>query len=141
MEPVNFQNVSKKKGNRVSEIGRFHNKDLTRGLELFNRAQFFDAHEALEDLWRALPRSSPSKKHLQGLVQLAVAFHHESRGNFRGAKSVLDRALRNLAGAETSFPSLDLEPLRAEMFAWQNYLADRKHRPATPRITLRDARS
>ena len=25
------------------------------GLELFNRGHFFDAHEVLEDVWRALP--------------------------------------------------------------------------------------
>lgn len=116
-------------------------REFEAALELFNQKMFFEAHEALEDLWRAVPRSNPAKKHCQGLVQLAVAFHHESRGNFRGAKSVLDRALRNLAGAESSLPRLDLETLRRELSAWQGYLADRQHRPATPRITLRSRRS
>src|ERR1017187_8161908 len=82
--------------------------DLSRGLKLFNRAHFFDAHEELEDAWRESPRGSSLRRHLQGLVQLAVAFHHESRTNLVGARSVLDRALRNLNGAEDSFPSLDL---------------------------------
>ncbi len=115
--------------------------DFETALRLFNRARFFDAHEALEELWRGLPRSDPARKHFQGLVQLAVAFHQESRGNLRGAKSVLDRALRNLAGAEASFPALDLELLRHEMSAWQSYLVDRNERPATPQITLRSRRS
>lgn len=97
--------------------------DLTRGLKLFNRAHFFDAHEALEDAWRESPRGSPLHRHLQGLVQLAVAFHHESRTNLVGARSVLDRALRNLNGAEDSFPSLDLVRLRADLAAWQRHLA------------------
>ena len=115
-----------------------HKQDLRHALELFNRTQFFDAHEALEDLWRPLPRSHPAKKHLQGLVQLAVALHHASRGNLRGAKSVLDRALRNLGGAEESFPDLDLEKLRDDMAAWRELLSLRHAAPAPPRITWRN---
>lgn len=109
-----------------------------RGLDLFNRAHFFDAHEVLEDVWRALPRTSAMKKHLQGVVQLAVAFHHESRGNMRGARSVLDRALRNLTGAERSFPTLDLDQLRADMADWQKHLAGAGPRPDPPQIALRN---
>ena len=30
------------------------------GIELFNRAAFFDAHEALEDVWRAAPHRRKS---------------------------------------------------------------------------------
>ena len=107
------------------------------GVSAFNRAHFFDAHEVLEDVWRALPATSAAKKHLQGLVQLAVAFHHESRGNLRGARSLLDRALWNLTGAERSFPSLDLARLRAEIADWQKHLAGDAHRPAPPQIALR----
>jgi hypothetical protein len=112
--------------------------DFETALRLFNRARFFDAHEVLEDLWRDLPKSSLAKKHLQGLVQVAVAFHHESRGNLRGAKSVLERALRNLAGAEVSFPNVELERLRHELAAWQRHLAGREHRPGLPQIALRN---
>ncbi|MBZ5548065.1 MAG: DUF309 domain-containing protein [Acidobacteriia bacterium] len=108
--------------------------NVRRGLTLFNSARFFEAHEALEDVWRALPRTSAAKKHLQGLVQLAVPFHHESRGNLRGARSVLDRALRNLTGAEMSFPTLDLGQLRADMADWQRHLAGAAPRPAPPQI-------
>lgn len=114
------------------------NRAFDRGLDLFNRARFFDAHEVLEDVWRALPRTSATKKHLQGLVQLAVAFHHESRGNLTGARSVLDRALRNLTGADRSFPALDLARLRAEIADWQKHLAGAGPRPAPPQIALRD---
>ena len=95
------------------------NGDLSRGIDLFNRSQFFEAHEALEDVWRSLrfrlqvpprsvnrPSDSPEnlRLHLQALIQLAVAFHHQSTGNTVGASSVLNRALHNLCGAEHSFP-------------------------------------
>jgi predicted metal-dependent hydrolase len=108
------------------------NPDFARGVELFNHAHFFDAHEVLEDLWRPLPRDAPLRRHLQGMVQLAVAFHHESTGNYVGARSVLARALRNLDGAENSFPHVDLDRLRAELELWLRYLirppdTDKKH--------------
>ena len=132
-----------------------NHEDLIKGVDLFNRAHFFDAHEVLEDVWRCVPRDRPSRRHLQGLIQLAVAFHHESTGNDVGAHSVLERAMRNLNGADSSFPDLDLDRLRAELAPWRKYLADsesagaknkkkldgrnvHRHRaPALPRIMLR----
>jgi hypothetical protein len=75
-----------------------HSIDLrsyNHGIRLFNQQQFFDAHEVLEDVWRAAP--AKEKKFLQGLIQLAVALHHHSRGNTVGALSLLKRAARNLA--------------------------------------------
>jgi predicted metal-dependent hydrolase len=110
---------------------------LARGLDLFNRAHFFDAHEVLEDVWRESAHGKPRRRHLQGLVQLAVAFHHESRNNLVGARSVLERALRNLAGAEDSFPQLDLDCLRSGLAHWQRHLAGAGPRPAAPLIIPR----
>jgi predicted metal-dependent hydrolase len=115
--------------------------ELMRGLDLFNRAHFFDAHEVLEDVWRPTRRGTKKRRHLQGLVQLAVALHHESRGNLVGARSVLDRALRNLAGAEQSLPQLDLDRLRSECSHWQRHLAGKSPRPSLPCITLRTAQT
>jgi predicted metal-dependent hydrolase len=117
-----------------------------RGVALFNRGHFFDAHEVLEDVWRSLPRDSPSRRqlrlHVQGIIQLAVAFHHESAGNLVGARSVLERAIRNLNGADTSLPDLDLERLRADLKPWREYLAnssrdgqeDRRHGHGAPHL-------
>src|SRR5260370_9937039 len=100
-----------------------HENQLLRGLALFNSSRFFDAHEVLEDAWREAPRHSPLRRHLQGMVQLAVAFHHQSKGNHVGARSVLERAVRNISGADISFPDLDLDRLRASLEILQRYLA------------------
>jgi uncharacterized protein len=119
------------------------------GLALFNSARFFDAHEALEDAWREAPLHGRLRQHFQGIVQLAVAFHHQSTGNYTGARSVLERALRNLHGAEESFPELDLKSLRTSLEPWREYLARRRApssadhadgpaRPELPKIRLRD---
>ena len=113
------------------------NESFALGLDLFNRGHFFEAHEALEDIWRALGRDLPSRRlrlHLQGLIQLAVAFHHHSTGNLVGARSVLARALRNLRGAERSFPDLDFERLRGEMVDWERHLAGVGSRPRAPHL-------
>src|SRR5258705_13663571 len=96
--------------------------DWKHGLTLFNSERFFEAHEALEDVWREGPSHGHLRRHLQGLVQTAVAFHHQSTGNLDGAQSVLERALWNLNGAEESFPELDLESLRASLGLWLDYL-------------------
>jgi hypothetical protein len=61
---------------------------------------------------------------------LAVAFHHQSSGNLVGAQSVLERALRNLAGAKDSFPDMDWKDLRTKLKPWREYLAEARHTPA-----------
>jgi len=58
---------------------------------LWNDGKFFEAHEALEALWiRTRDREQ------QGLIQAAVALHHLRRGNVRGARKMIDRALSRL---------------------------------------------
>jgi predicted metal-dependent hydrolase len=108
------------------------NEDIKRGLDLFNNGHFFDAHEVLEGVWRSIPRDQPGdgpslqqlRRQVQGMVQLAVAFHHVSTGNRVGARSVLERAVQNLDGADSSFPELDLGQMRAELAPWREYLDD-----------------
>ena len=105
---------------------RPHRLGLERGVDLFNRACFFEAHEVLEDIWRSVGHEEPARRHWQGLVQLAVAFHHQSTGNFLGARSVMERALRNLRGGEHTFPDLDLDRLRTDLTPWREFLEEAK---------------
>jgi uncharacterized protein len=67
---------------------------LARGVELFNAHRFWDAHEAWEELW--LKSEGDQKQFLQGLIQLAAAYHHVQRGTFRGGVRLFDAALRRL---------------------------------------------
>ena len=53
------------------------------GIELFNRGEFFEAHEVWEDLWHEC--ASADRRFYQALIQAAVAAHHWGRGNAAGA--------------------------------------------------------
>ncbi len=104
------------------------------GIELFNRAAFFDAHEALEDVWRAAPLAE--KKFLQGLIQVAVALHHYGNGNTAGARSVLRRAFRNLALYPRDFGGIESAGLLHSISEWQRALDEGTAVPALPRIVF-----
>ncbi len=97
-----------------------HRAAFQHGIDLFNAKKFFDAHEVWEDVWRAAPAGE--KKFLQGLIQIAVALHHHSRGNLQGARSLLARAQRNLSNYPDSFAGLDLGSIRAAVAGCQRAL-------------------
>ena len=102
-----------------------------RGLDLFNRGEFFEAHEVLEDVWRAAPEQE--RKFLQGLIQVAVALHHHSQGNIVGARSVLARARKNLACYPGKFAGVYLAELCAALAECQTAL-DNGSSPPTVQV-------
>jgi|SRR5215470_10318505 len=102
------------------------------GVRLFNSAQFFEAHEALEDVWRgALVRQ---RKFLQGLIQIAVAFHHHATGNQIGCRSLLERGIRNLEHYPDFYFGLELAMFRDEVEIWGKALESERPLPALPLI-------
>ncbi len=103
-----------------------------RAVHYFNHAEFFEAHEAWEDIWREA--SQPEKRFLQGLIQVAVALHHYSTGNVVGAKSLLPRACRNLQDCPDDFRGIDIRGLLRSLARWQNALAESERAPALPRL-------
>jgi uncharacterized protein len=100
------------------------------GIELFNEHRFFEAHEVLEDVWRDAPE--PERKFLQGLIQVAVAMVHHSRGNSIGCRSVLERARRNLAKYPAVHGGLDLAALLISLDQWRAALEDHRPQPEFP---------
>ena len=58
--------------------------ELLKAIEEFNRGDWFQAHETLEELW--VGEKGELRDLYQGLLQLAVALHHWRHGNFKGAK-------------------------------------------------------
>ena len=68
---------------------------VRRGVELYNAGRYWEAHEALEVLWReARP---PERSLWQGLIQAAAAMLHRERGNHHGVLVTGGAALEKLA--------------------------------------------
>ncbi len=53
------------------------------GIALFNRHEYFEAHEAIESAW--MEEFGPVRGLYQGLIQTAVALHHFCQRNRPGA--------------------------------------------------------
>jgi uncharacterized protein len=69
---------------------------IDKGVEEFNRRDFFECHETLEGLWRIY--EGPQRECIQGIIQIAVGYYHHLRGNQVGALKLLrcgrDRILK-----------------------------------------------
>jgi len=78
-----------------------------RGIELFNRARFFEAHEVWEDAWR--PARGAKKLFYQGLIQVAVALTHFQRGRPRGTVRLYGTAREKFARVPPGYGGLDRE--------------------------------
>jgi predicted metal-dependent hydrolase len=67
------------------------------GIQHFNRSEFFECHEVLEEIWTT--SGQPERWFLQSLIHFAVGFyHHQQRDNFAGASRQLGKGLRKIQG-------------------------------------------
>jgi 8-oxo-dGTP pyrophosphatase MutT (NUDIX family) len=82
---------------------------LRLGLQQIERGEYFEAHETLEDVWRA---AEPAEKDFfQGLVHVAVAWYQAGRGNRVGCERQLEKAARRLAPFAPEHRGVGLELL------------------------------
>lgn len=61
------------------------------GIDHFNKREFFESHEILEDLWKG--QCEPERQLSQGIIQIAVAYYHALAGNSAGALKLFERGL------------------------------------------------
>ena len=104
--------------------------DLHQGLRCFHSGAFFEAHEHWESVW--LAAQEPEKTFLQGLIQVAAAFHHFQRGNYAGTISLLRSALRRLDPYPEAFAGVAVAPLRATIRLWVGALETPSGSPLPP---------
>jgi uncharacterized protein len=91
--------------------------DLERGLDLARAGEYFAAHEALEDAWRA---AEPDEKDFfQGLVHVVVAWYQARRGNEVGCTRQLEKAARRLGPFAPSHRGVDVAALLRQVEAAQ----------------------
>ena len=80
-----------------------------KGIELFNACEFFESHDAWEELWSDY--QGPSRRFYQGLIQVAVALHHFGNGNLGGARKLYHSSRNYLDAYRPRHQGLDVDKL------------------------------
>jgi hypothetical protein len=100
------------------------------GVDLFNHAYWWEAHEAWEDIWKRTDDRT-QQAHLHGLIHLGAALLKWHLRMERGVRVLLGRSRRRLgsiAEAHGVFMGLDVDDLLATIAA--SRLAQLPQRPA-----------
>jgi|ERR1700733_736118 uncharacterized protein len=95
---------------------REKDEKFQRGVLHFNAQEFFEAHEVWEEIW--LVESEPEKTFLQGIIQIAAAFHHYCRDNSDGAESLLAAGIVKLLRFPADHRGLAIGDLRSSAKQW-----------------------
>ena len=117
-------------------MNREQHEAFRRGLGEFNAERFFEAHEVWEEVW--LASAEPEKRFLQGIIQIAAAFHHYQRGNLLGTRSLLEAGLNRLRDfpADQGGISLDLLCVAAGEWATALHSAQGPGRAKFPKVQM-----
>lgn len=83
---------------------------LDEGIRLFKEGDYFLAHETLEEHWIEAPEAE--RNFYQGLIHVAVGFHHLVRENSIGAKAQFRKALVRLSDYPGRHEGVDLDGIR-----------------------------
>jgi predicted metal-dependent hydrolase len=110
--------------------------------DCFNRGQYFEAHEVLEDLWLPV-RGGGEGDFYKGLIQLAGAFVHWQKQRPGPMAALLRLASSNLGRYPRSCHGLDLAAVLQGIDDWRCWLervrsgeAEPGPSPAVPRLAL-----
>ena len=85
-------------------------EELLQAIAQFNRGDWFECHETLEELW--VGAKGELRDFYQGLLQLAVAQHHWRNGNFKGALILLQGGVDLLSRVGSVCQGVDVAALR-----------------------------
>ena len=106
-------------GNKNECSDLIHPRAL-QGLKLFNQGDYFLAHEALEDAWRA--ETQPIRSLYQGILQIGVAYYHILHGNYRGAIKLLRRGCKYLEDYPQNCRGIHVVQLRSDAYTVEQAL-------------------
>lgn len=88
---------------------------LLEAVRLFNDREFFECHDALEELWG--DELGERREFYQGLIHAAVALFHFGEGNLGGARKMHGSATRYLEPYRPGRMGIDLDRFLAEFHA------------------------
>ena len=98
---------------RILEYEEADEELFRKALDLFNKERFWEAHEALEPLWRKA--AGDEKETLHGLILIAAAFVNYQKNKMDRAFAVFERALARLSKAEDVYRGIDIAGVRNEV--------------------------
>ena len=104
------------------------------GIVLFNRGDFFEAHEVWESLW--MDTHGPERPFIQGLIQAAVGLCHFCNGNVRGAAKLYKSSRDYMDRFRPTFWGLDLDLFWTSMAACFAELLEQPDRRVEPNEEL-----
>lgn len=120
--------VSKKSGKIAERIAAFQGGALNAYylgyFDCFNRQEFYEAHDVLEELWLA-DRHGPNGDFYKGLIQLAGAFVHLQKERLRPSAALFKLARTNLTKYPAMHELLDLTVVLRLIETWLVWLEGR----------------
>jgi hypothetical protein len=81
-------------------------ESITRAIQLFNDEKYWQAHEALEYMWKNA--SGVEKDILNGLILVAAAFVHDEKDEPDVCLSILQRARKKLSGTTGTYYGMEV---------------------------------
>src|SRR5215218_8549073 len=85
---------------------------VLKGIEEFNKGEFYECHEHLEEAWMQEPRRV--RFLYQGILQVGVGFYHQQNGNWRGATGLIRNGTARLREFEPVTLGIDVAKLVRE---------------------------
>ena len=76
-------------------------------LTLFNNHQWYEAHDAFEEIWNSV--DGDERQVIQGILQVSVSQFHLSKGNLNGATILLGEGLGRIKSRTNINLGIDLE--------------------------------
>ena len=76
-------------------------------LNLFNNHDWYEAHDAFEEIWNSL--YGDERQVIQGILQVSVSQFHLSKGNLNGATILLGEGLGRIKSRTKINLGIDLE--------------------------------
>ena len=87
--------------------------EISKGISLFNEADFFSAHDFFEDCWINCDREE--RLFFQGMVQISVGCFHLISGNYNGSLSQFLKGTKKLIRYRPSFRNINVDKLLVEV--------------------------
>lgn len=94
--------------------------ELRVAIEQFNRGEFWECHESLEDVWRESPY--PFRLFYHAVIKTSVGFHHLTRHNRHGARVKLRDGVELLALFQPQWMGVRTDMLLIDATEWLSFV-------------------